>query len=111
MNVLCIYIGPYLKFPKKPDVSPGDWCTSRLASTYLPDEKDFDIWTAYGDKQPAGMSYRTDHRECGNDYFDVDKVQQKMKQFREYAAREIAQLTELYGAQPTFHFGVVTSWG
>ncbi len=106
MNVLNIYVGPFLRVKKQEGM---EMVGGRLAKVCLPEEKTWDVYMPYG--AGAKPDWDISHRDVGNDHLVMEDVEAKILKFKEYAERSIKTLEDAYGEKATFHYGVITSWG
>ena len=97
-------MGPFLKFEKNPEVNKQDICLRGIVYECLSDETRYDIWHGHG-------TIETNHRDCGEDYWEACDVQDSIKKFQDNCKRQIAILTEIYETEPTYHYGLITGPG
>lgn len=107
-NLLTIYVGPYAKFKKVAGLDPSDLGVRLAVPCVLPDEDEYDIWIPYNQ---IHMVLESNHRDIGYDYTEIKDTDALIAKWKRDGDRTLAYLQDAYGAEPSFHFGIVTGPG
>jgi len=108
MNYVGIYLGPFLRFPKKAGFDARACVLQRLECAYLPAETEYDVWVPKEHMGRGPAIVETTHRDVGLDYFCGDS-EEAIAELEVWILKELPGLVEEYGCEPEYLFGLVTS--